>query len=449
MSNESMQVAPMNSELRPLLVVEDNPGLQKQLKWAFSGFDVRMAGDRAAAVSLLREHRPHVVTLDLGLPPDTANATEGLAVLSEILEQAPHTKVIVVTGNDDRDVALQAIAMGAYDFYQKPVDPDVLALIVERASRLYDLEAENRRLQAAQSGSVVDGIVHASSAMLEACRMVERVGPTDITALLHGESGTGKELFARALHDLSPRKEGPFVAVNCAAIPETLLESELFGYEKGAFTGAVRQNPGKIEHANGGTFFLDEIGDMPVSLQAKMLRFLQEHQVERLGRHNVIPVDVRVICATHRNLADCIKAGTFREDLYYRVSEIVINIPALREREGDRILLARTFLDRFAAEHGREFRGFSAKAREQIEAYDWPGNVRELENRVKRAVVMAEGKNISAADLGLDEQAGAPRLERIGARLRSIPRLWSRLSSDFGTLSAGMARARVRLCNSR
>ena len=335
----------MSSELKSLLVVEDNPGLQKQLKWAFSGFDVHIAADRESAIRQMQQHHPHVVTLDLGLPPDSANASEGLAALGEILELAPHTKVVVVTGNDDRDVAIKAVSLGAYDFYQKPIDPVVLALIVERASSLYDLEAENRRLQ---SDSVLDGIVYSSNAMLEACRMVERVGPTDVTTLIHGESGTGKELFARALHDLSSRRDGPFVAVNCAAIPETLLESELFGYEKGAFTGAVRQNQGKIEYASGGTFFLDEIGDMPMSLQAKMLRFLQEHQVERLGGHNLIPVDVRVVCATHHDLKESIKTGKFREDLYYRISEIVIQIPALRNREGDRMLLARTFLEKYA-----------------------------------------------------------------------------------------------------
>jgi len=246
--------------------------------------------------------------------------------------------------------------------------------------------------------------------------MVERVGPTDVTTLIHGESGTGKELFARALHDLSSRRDGPFVAVNCAAIPETLLESELFGYEKGAFTGAVRQNRGKIEHATGGTFFLDEIGDMPMSLQAKMLRFLQEHQVERLGGHSLLPVDVRVICATHHDLKESIKAGKFREDLYYRISEIVIQVPALRDREGDRLLLARTFLEKYAAQHGRDFRGFTDKACEQIDAYDWPGNVRELENRVKRSVVLAEGKTISPVDLGLQEKVEPKGLDLREAR---------------------------------
>jgi two-component system NtrC family response regulator len=392
------------NDLKPLLVVEDNPGLQKQLKWAFSGYHVYCADNRATAIELLQRHQPHVVTLDLGLPPDTANATEGLAALREILELRPHTKVIVVTGNDDQAVALQAVALGAYDFYQKPVDPDVLALIVERADSLYELEQENRRLLAERTGTVLDGVVYASQAMHEACRMVEKVGPADVTTLITGESGTGKELFARALHSLSSRRNGPFIAVNCAAIPENLLESELFGYEKGAFTGAVRQNPGKIEHAGGGTFFLDEIGDMPLSLQAKMLRFLQEHVIERLGGHRTIPVDVRVICATHRDLREQIGSGAFREDLYYRISEIVISIPPVRERDGDRLLLARAFLEKHSREQRRNFRGFSELACRRIESYPWPGNVREIENRVKRAVVMAEGRAITPEDLGLQDQ---------------------------------------------
>jgi two-component system NtrC family response regulator len=397
-----------DSHLKPLLVVEDNPALQKQLKWAFDGYQVHIADTREAAIEQLQRHQPHVVTLDLGLPPDTANASEGLAALEQILRLAPHTKVIVVTGNDDREVALKAVSLGAYDFYQKPVDPEVLALIVDRASNLYDLEAENRRLLAERSGSSMDGILYSSAPMRQACRMIEKVAPTDVTTLITGESGTGKELFARALHGLSTRRGGPFVAVNCAAIPETLLESELFGYEKGAFTGAVRQNPGKIEHASGGTFFLDEIGDMPLSLQAKMLRFLQQHEVERLGGRRMIPVDVRVVCATHRDLKELIRAGGFREDLYFRISEIVINIPALRERTGDRLLLARSFLEKYAGENGRRFRGFNEQACECIEAYGWPGNVREMENRIKRSVVMAEGNVITAQDLGLqDDTNGA------------------------------------------
>ncbi len=396
------------SHLKPLLVVEDNPALQKQLKWAFNGYEVHIADTRESAIDQLQRYRPHVVTLDLGLPPDTANASEGLAALEQMLQLAPHTKVIVVTGNDAQAVALKAVSLGAYDFYQKPVDPEVLALMVDRANNLYDLEAENRRLLAERSGNALESILYASAEMQEVCRVIEKVAPTDATTLITGESGTGKELVARALHGLSSRRNGPFVAVNCAAIPETLLESELFGYEKGAFTGAVRQKSGKIEHAGGGTFFLDEIGDMPMSLQAKMLRFLQEHEVERLGGNRQIPVDVRVICATHRDLQSLIAAGSFREDLYYRVTEIVIHIPALRERAGDRLLLARSFLEKYSGENHRRFRGFSDQACERIEVYDWPGNVREMENRVKRSVIMAEGKTITEQDLGLqDDDAGA------------------------------------------
>jgi len=402
--------------LKPLLVVEDNPGLQKQLKWAFEGYQVYLAGDRETAIELLRQHRPRVVTLDLGLPPDPSNASEGLQALNEILHIAPHTKVIVVTGNDDRQNALKAVSLGAYDFYQKPVDPDILALIVDRACALSELEEEHRRLVTQTSTSPLDGIVGSSEKMLAACRMVEKIGPSDVTTLLLGESGSGKELFARALHNLSPRREQPFMAVNCAAIPENLLESELFGYEKGAFTGAVKQTPGKVEHASGGTFFLDEIGDMPQALQAKMLRFLQERVVDRIGGHSPIPVDVRVICATHHDLDQAIKDGLFREDLYYRVSEVAIQIPALRERATDRVLLAQLFLDKFSLENGRDFRGFTDAALESIEGYRWPGNVRELENRVKRAVILAEGKQITAQDLGFEAESESLSLDLRAAR---------------------------------
>jgi len=406
----------MNSKLRPLLVVEDNPGLQKQLKWAFEGYQVYLAADRESALQQLQQHQPPVVTLDLGLPPDPANASEGLAALAEMLRIAPETKIIVVTGNDDRSNALKAIALGAYDFYQKPVDPEILALIVNRASSLHELEMENRRLAAESGGRGLDGIVCSSPSMLAACRMVEKVGPTDVTALIRGDSGTGKELFARALHQLSSRRNGAFVAVNCAAIPETLLESELFGYEKGAFTGAVRQTPGKIEYADGGTFFLDEIGDMPLTIQAKLLRFLQERSIERLGGPKSIPVDVRVLCATHQDLSNAIRTGGFREDLYYRISAIVIEVPSLREREGDSLLLARVFLDRYALENGRKFTGFAQDALEQIQAYSWPGNVRELENRVRRAVILAEGRQITAGDLGFETTVESPGLDLRHAR---------------------------------
>ena len=408
-----------DDKLKPLLVVEDNPGLQKQLKWSFEGYQVYVAGDRGAAIEQLKQHHTPVVTLDLGLPPDPANASEGLAALEEILTLAPHTKVIVVTGNDDRQNALKAISLGAYDFYQKPVEPDILGLIVDRAYSLFELEEENRRLAEQGSVSPLDGIIGASLPMLAACRMVEKVGPSEATTLILGESGTGKELIAQALHRLSLRRDKPFVALNCAAIPENLLESELFGYEKGAFTGAVKQKPGRIETAKGGTFFLDEIGDMPMPLQAKMLRFLQERVIERVGGRTSIPVDVRILCATHQDLAESIKQARFREDLYYRISEIVIVIPPLREREGDKILLAQNFLDRFSQKNGRSFRGFTHEARAQIEAYAWPGNVRELENKVKRAVVLAEGKQIAAEDLGFVEAAELQTLNLRQARERA------------------------------
>ena len=389
--------------LKPLLVVEDNLGLQKQLKWSFEGYNVHLAGDRASAIELLQQYHMPVVTLDLGLPPEPANASEGLAALSEILALAPHTKVIVVTGNDDRKNALEAISLGAYDFYQKPIEPEVLGLIVDRAYQLHEIEEENRQLASQRSDSPLDGIIGTSEPMLASCRLVEKVGPTDATTLVLGESGTGKELFAQALHRLSSRSKKTFVALNCAAIPDNLLESELFGYEKGAFTGAVKQTKGKIEAASGGTLFLDEIGDMPMALQAKMLRFLQERVIERLGGRSTIEVDVRIICATHRNLDKLIKEGEFREDLFFRISEIVIDIPALRERSTDKILLAQTFLDKFSEKNGRSFRGFDESARAEIDAYAWPGNVRELENRVKRAVVLAEGKKVLATDLGFVE----------------------------------------------
>ncbi len=389
-------------KLKTLLLVEDDPGLQSQLRWSFDSYEVVVAENRAAAIAQLRRFEPHVVTLDLGLPPDPANATEGLAALEEILRLAPYTKVIVVTGNDDRENALRAIAAGAYDFYQKPVDAQILGLIVARAHHLYELEEENRRLAQNGRASPLGGIIAASPGMLKLCRTIEKIAPTNVTTLILGESGTGKELVARALHTLSRRAERPFVAINCAAIPENLLESELFGYEKGAFTGAVKQTKGKIEYAEGGTFFLDEVGDLPLSLQAKILRFLQERVIERVGGRTEIPVDVRVICATHRELPALIAEGRFREDLYYRISEITLAVPPLREREGDVLVLARALLDRFCKEHQRgEVRGFNSEALAALEQHRWPGNVRELENKIKRAVIMAEGSLISADDMDL------------------------------------------------
>ncbi|MDH5275966.1 MAG: PEP-CTERM-box response regulator transcription factor [Gammaproteobacteria bacterium] len=392
----------MNDHRRKLLVVEDDPGLQSQLKWCFTDYEVLVAEDRATALAQLRRHEPPVVLQDLGLPPDAEGVTEGFLALEETLALLPSTKVIVVTGHGDQENAVRAVGLGAYDFYQKPVDTDTLQLLVGRAYHIHELERQNQRLLQERGASPLDGVVAASEQMLQVCRMIEKVAPTDATTLLLGESGTGKEVLARALHSLSRRISKGFVAINCAAIPENLLESELFGYERGAFTGAVKQTPGKIEHADGGTLFLDEIGDMPLSLQAKLLRFLQERVVERVGGREEIPVDVRVVCATNQNLDVAIREGRFREDLYYRISEITIRIPPLRERDGGcRILLARTLLERFAGQHRRVFRGFSPDAQNAIENYAWPGNVRELENKLKGAVIMAEGRYVTAADLGL------------------------------------------------
>ncbi|HHJ80977.1 MAG TPA: PEP-CTERM-box response regulator transcription factor, partial [Candidatus Tenderia electrophaga] len=368
----------------------------------FEGYEVFIASDRPEAINLLRRHEPAVVLLDLGLPPDPENASEGLAALEEILALAPSTKVIVVTGNDERENAVKAIAKGAYDFYQKPVDPDVLGMLVERAYYLYELEQENRMLMMQTGASTIHGLIASSPQMLKVCRTIEKVAPTGVTTLLLGESGTGKEVISRALHSLSDRSKQPFVAINCGAIPETLLESELFGYEKGAFTGATKQTKGKIEYADGGTLFLDEIGDIPQSLQVKLLRFLQERVIERLGGRSEIAVDVRVICATNQNLMQQVNEGHFREDLYYRISEITINIPPLRDRDGDALLLAKVILERFANEHGRILKGFTDDAALAVQNYSWPGNVREMENRVKRAVIMAEGSSVNAEDLELE-----------------------------------------------
>jgi two-component system, NtrC family, response regulator len=427
----------LSSSSRKLLIVEDDPGLLNQLKWCFEDYDVVTAGDRSSAIAEIRRHEPLVVLQDLGLPPNPEGVDEGLATLQETLKLAPTTKVIVVTGHGDQENALRSVALGAYDFYQKPVDTDTLQLLVERAFNIGELEIENRRLQSIAGDSPLDGIVAASEGMLQVCRMIEKVAPTDVTTLLLGESGTGKELLARAIHRLSPRADKRFVAINCAAIPENLLESELFGYEKGAFTGAVKQTPGKVETANGGTLFLDEIGDMPMSLQAKMLRFLQERVVERVGGREEISVDVRVVCATNQNPVELIKKDLFREDLYYRVSEITIDIPPYRDREEGRLILARTLLDKYSRQQTRVFNGFSDDANAAIEAYNWPGNVRELENKIKSAVIMADGKQVTAADLGLssvDAESESLNLREVRQRAESKA-IRVALMKNFGNIS--------------
>ncbi|GBL45332.1 response regulatory protein [Sulfuriferula multivorans] len=404
----------MSDNKPTLLVVEDDPGLQKQLRWSLDGYDIQLAADREAALNQIRRFEPAVVLLDLGLPPFPDSAEEGLATLQQIVAIAPSTKVIVVTGNQDRVNAVKAISLGAYDFYQKPFDPQILDMIIARAFRVHGLEQENRVLQQQRPGEVMHGIITSAPVMVRVCRTVEKVAPSDATVLLLGESGTGKEVLARALHRLSNRASERFVAINCAAIPEALLESELFGYEKGAFTGAAKQTIGKIEYASKGTLFLDEIGDLPQPLQAKLLRFLQERVIERLGGRGEIPVDVRVIGATHQNLENLIQAGSFRQDLYYRLSEISVTIPPLRERQGDAALLAHAFLEKFSTQQNRTLKGFTADAIETIEAHPWPGNVREMENVIKRAVIMAEGTQITAQDLGL--KAGGAESEPLNLR---------------------------------
>ncbi|MEA3002800.1 MAG: hypothetical protein QOH81_1588 [Sphingomonadales bacterium] len=395
----------MNAQAKPrLLIVEDDEGLQRQLRWAYDDYDVLVASDRQAAVNMLRAEEPPVVTLDLGLPPDPNGVSEGFATLETILSLKPETKVIVASGHGARESALKAIASGAYDFYQKPVDIDQLGLIVRRAFQLHGIETENRRLEekAGEERTVLGTMITAAPEMMKVARTIERVANTGVSVMLLGASGTGKELLARGLHKASRRAAGGFVAINCAAIPENLLEAELFGYEKGAFTGAIKTTEGKIELAHEGTLFLDEVGDIPLPLQVKLLRFLQERVIERIGGRKPIAVDTRIVCATHQDLPEMIKAGTFREDLYYRLAEIVVKIPSLAERPGDAALLAKHFLHRFAREMSCQVKGFAPGALAAIDAWPWPGNVRELENRVKRAVIMADAKLVAAEDLDLD-----------------------------------------------
>jgi len=393
----------MNPEkLRPLLVVEDDPALQKQIRWAFDQYETLTAADRESALVQVRRYMPPVVTMDLGLPPDADSVSEGFRLLEQLLAIAPETKIIVLTGQNDRANALRAIGLGAYDFFAKPFEVEMLALTVERAFRLYDLQQENRRLQSMQQPDVLSGLITRDPEVLRVCRTIERVAVSDATVLLLGESGTGKELLARGVHESSARRGERFVAINCAAIPDNLLESELFGYEKGAFTGAAKTTPGKIETANRGTLMLDEIGDLPMSLQAKPVRFLQERVIERVGGRQEIPIDVRIVCAAHQDLKQLIKEGRFREDLYYRLAEIVVNIPPLRARQGDAALLAHALVRRFADEQNRGAMTLREDALRAIEAHTWPGNVRELENCIKRAVIMADGNQITIADVGLE-----------------------------------------------
>jgi len=421
-----------------LLIVEDDEGLCTQYRWAFPDHQLLVAHDRQTARAIIARERPMVGILDLGLPPDRDGASEGLAMLQEALALVPDAKLIVATGNLNLDYALQAVAIGAFDFYQKPIDIDVLRIIVSRAYTLYRLEEENRRLRAQVGSSPIARIITADQDMLRLCRDIEKLATTNVIVLILGESGTGKELLAHALHELGPRADKPFVPINCAAIPETLLESELFGHERGAFTGAVRQTIGKIEAAHGGTLFLDEIGDLPQPLQVKLLRFLQDQIIERIGGRRAIQVDVRIVCATNQDLQVQMGRGEFREDLFYRLNEVSIRIPPLRQRSGDAALLANYFLRQFAAEFGRQIRGFSADALAAIASSDWPGNVRELQNRVKRAVVMCEGRVIEPSDLELAPPSqGAQDLDIRTARLNAERRaIQLALAQSNGVIAA-------------
>lgn len=436
-------------EKRTLLIVEDDLALQKQMRWAFDGFETVVASDRESALAQVRRHEPAVVTMDLGLPPAPDDVSEGFALLGEILALAPDTKIIVLTGQHDRENAVRAVGLGAYDFFAKPFEPELLQLTIERAFRMHDLQAENAAL-VAQQASPLAGLLTRDPGMLRICRTIEKVASSAVTVALFGDSGTGKEILARGLHALSPRAQQRFVAINCAAIPENLLESELFGYEKGAFTGAVKQTLGKIETAHKGTLFLDEIGDLPMSLQAKLLRFLQERVIERIGGRDEIPVDVRIVCATHRNLKNQIAEGLFREDLYYRLAEIVIEIPSLRDRDGDAVLLAHAFAQRFARDNARGTMVLGEDAVAAIEAHPWKGNVRELENCLKRAVIMADGNRITAADLGLtapDEELEFLNLRQVReeAERRAVLRALARTNGNIVKAAAALGVSRPSL----
>ncbi len=383
-----------------LLIIEDDKGLQSQLRWHFDQYDVAVAGSCEEAIAAVRLNEPAVILQDLGLPPDAEGVEEGFRCIREISALRPEAKIIVMTGNSDYENAVRAVAMGAYDFYQKPVNAETLNLILQRAFQIYHLEEKYRAEEENRKAPLQD-VIAGDPAMLKVCRMIEKLAPSNVTLTLTGESGTGKEVLTKALHKLSPRKKNRLVAINCAAVPENLMEAELFGYEKGAFTGAAKQTPGKVEMAHEGTLFLDEIGDMPLVLQAKLLRFLQERVIERVGGRKEIPIDVRVVCATNKDLLAMTKDGSFREDLYYRICEMEVHIPPLRERHGDKLLLARHFLKVYNQQNGTSISGFSPEAVDTIDSYEWPGNIRELENRVKRSLVMCDDKLITSDDLGL------------------------------------------------
>ena len=383
-----------------LLIVDDDEDLRTQMKWALAkDYEVTLAEDRESALAALAAKRPAVVTLDLGLPPQPAGVEEGFAILDEIINGYGQTKVIIITGRGEKEHALRAVEQGAYDFFYKPIQLDELKVVLRRAFHLAQLEREQRALKSRLSGYTFEGMLGTSPKMQDVFSVIRKVATTDAPVLVAGESGTGKELVAGAIHRLSIRQANPFIVINCGAIPENLLESELFGHEKGAFTGAHIQRKGRFEMADGGTLFLDEIGELPMLLQVKLLRFLQERVVERVGGREQIEVDTRIIAATNRDLKEAMQAGTFREDLYYRLGVIFISIPPLRERSGDVLLMAKVFMERYAEENKKKIKGFTLDAIDAIEKYNWPGNVRELENRIKRAVIMCDGQKLTPGDL--------------------------------------------------
>lgn len=387
-----------------ILIVDDEEEIRKQLKWALSAdYEVMEAPDKGSALDLVREKRPHLATLDISLDASSKDGCEGMELLGEALGIDPKLKVIMLTGNDNRELSLRAIKMGAYDYYVKPINLEELKVIFKRALYIQKLEQQNERLvMELEERHKFENIIGSSSGMREVFNVVKRVSPTDVTVLINGESGTGKELVARAIHYCSPRKDKPLGVINCGAIPENLLESELFGHERGSFTDAYAQKIGKLELANQGTVFLDEIGEMSLALQVKILRFLQERVIERVGGSEQIELDVRIVAATNSDLKKKIQEGAFREDLYYRLSVVTISLPPLRERGEDIALLAEHYLSRFSKENNKQIKGFSREAIKALSGYLWPGNVRELENKLKRAVILANNHQITLEDLGLE-----------------------------------------------
>jgi two-component system NtrC family response regulator len=441
----------LSEAARPkLLVVDDEEDLRTQMRWALAGdYEVLLAGDRVSALELIRAHRPSLVTLDLGLPPDAQGASEGFAALAQIQKLEAPPKVVVITGREERHFAIQAVGEGAFDYFGKPIQADELKVVLRRALRLFELEQESRAALREERAQPFAEMLGRSRQMQDVFTAVRKVAPTDAPVLILGESGTGKELVARAIHRLSRREKGPFIAINCGAIPENLLESELFGHEKGAFTGAHVQRKGRVELADGGTLFLDEIGDLPLPLQVKLLRMLQERRLERVGGRQEIPVNARVLSATNADLKQAMREGRFREDLYYRIGVVMIPLPALRERGEDVGVLAAAFLERFAAEGQRRLAGFTREALSAIQAHAWPGNVRELENRIKRAVVMAEGTRVTPADLDLEGEARAEgrALREVRAELErdTIQRVLARHKGNVSRTAAELGVSRPTL----